>query len=100
MEQLLQGYMDIHRGKVVHRDLKPANIFLQGRQLKIADFGFSVQAEQVRDPCSYNVGSPLYMAPEVLLRNHYSFKSDIWALGIIYYELLFGCRPWTAKDEK
>lgn len=40
----------------------------------------------------------MYMAPEVLLRNHYSYKSDIWALGIIYYELLFGCRPWTAKD--
>lgn len=40
------------------------------------------------------------MAPEVLQKNHYSYKSDIWALGIIYYELLFGSRPWSAKDEK
>lgn len=48
MEQLLQGYLDIFRAKVVHRDIKPANIFMQGNLVKIADFGFSVPAEQVR----------------------------------------------------
>lgn len=98
MEQLVKAYLDIYKHKIVHRDIKPANIFLQGKYYKMADFGFSILADHVRDPCSYNVGSPLYMAPEVLLRNHYSHKSDIWALGIIFYELLFGCHPWSASD--
>jgi NIMA (never in mitosis gene a)-related kinase len=98
MEQLVRGYLEIYRNKIVHRDIKPANIFISGRTYKVADFGFSISAEQIKEPCNYNVGSPLYMAPEVLLKNHYSYKSDIWALGIIYYELLFGCRPWSAKD--
>jgi serine/threonine protein kinase len=98
MEQLVHGYLEICKNKIVHRDIKPANIFLEGKTCKIADFGFSILADHVKDPCSYNVGSPLYMAPEVLLKNHYSYKSDIWSLGIIYYEILFGSRPWSARD--
>jgi serine/threonine protein kinase len=49
---------------------------------------------------SYNVGSPVYMPPEALNENKYSFKSDIWALGVIFYELLTGKTPWRAKTEK
>ena len=49
---------------------------------------------------SYNVGSPVYMPPEALNENKYSFKSDIWALGVIYYEMLTGKTPWRAKTEK
>lgn len=47
-----------------------------------------------------NVGSPLYMPPESLKHNEYSFKSDIWALGVIFYEMLFGQTPWKANTEK
>lgn len=100
MQQIIKGYLSIHCNGIIHRDLKPMNIFLKGKELRIADFGFAARAESVREPCTYNVGSPLYMAPEVLLRNHYSFKSDIWALGIIYYEMLFGRPPWNALTEK
>ena len=50
--------------------------------------------------CSYNVGSPIYMPPEALNENKYSFKSDIWALGVIFYEMLTGKTPWKAKTEK
>jgi serine/threonine protein kinase len=46
---------------------------------------------------SYNVGSPIYMPPEALNDNKYSFKSDIWALGVIFYEMLTGKTPWKAK---
>lgn len=49
---------------------------------------------------SYNVGSPIYMPPEALNDNKYSFKSDVWAIGVIYYELLTGRTPWKAKTEK
>lgn len=84
----------------MHRDLKPANIFMRGDVLKVADFGFAIRLEDVRKNSNYNVGSPLYMPPEALNQNKYSYKSDIWALGIIVFEMLTGKAPWKAKTEK
>lgn len=46
------------------------------------------------------VGSPIYMAPQILEKKDYSAKCDIWSLGIIYYELLHGSVPWIARSEK
>ena len=48
----------------------------------------------------YNVGTPLYMSPEVLNSNFYSRKSDIWSLGIVFYEILQGRPPWEPRNEK
>jgi serine/threonine protein kinase len=45
------------------------------------------------------VGSPIYMAPQILERTQYTTKCDIWSLGIIFYEMLFGYPPWKARDE-
>lgn len=65
---------------------------------KIADFGFAISKHvnqannQVYD---FNVGTPLYMSPETLMKNHYSAKTDIWALGIVFYEMIYG----TASTE-
>jgi serine/threonine protein kinase len=101
MHQILQGYLQFHGKRVVHRDLKPANILLTHCGLiKIADFGFAIKAEALGKGSKYNVGSPLYMAPESLKKNDYSYKSDIWALGVIFYEMLFADTPWRAKNEK
>lgn len=50
-------------------------------------------------PFSYNIGSPSYMAPEALRRNEYSFQSDIWAIGVIAFELLYGKLPWKADND-
>ena len=97
LKQIIAGYMEIHRKGIVHRDLKPTNIFIKERLLKIADFGFAVRVEDCKKSNKYNIGSPLYMPPEALLYNQYSFKSDIWALGIIFFELLTGAAPWNAK---
>ena len=81
--------------------MKPANLLLtHNNSLKIADFGFGIKAEEVVRPSKYNVGSPLYMAPESLKRNEYSFKTDIWAIGVIFFEMLTGDTPWRAKNEK
>lgn len=64
MNQFLEGYSYIHEKKLIHRDLKPANLLItHENQLKIADFGFGIKAEEVLRPSKYNVGSPLYMAP-------------------------------------
>ena len=100
IEQLVGGYLEIHRRNILHRDLKPANIFLKGDSLKIADFGFAIRSDEQRKTANYNVGSPLYMPPEALTNNKYSFKSDIWALGVVFFEMLTGRAPWKAKSEQ
>ena len=47
---------------------------------------------------SFAVGTPLYMAPETLFGNSYSYKSDLWALGTLFYEMLFGTTPFHSVD--
>ena len=99
MSQFINGYSYIYEKKLIHRDLKPANLLLTSdNELKIADFGFGIKAQEVLKPSKYNVGSPLYMAPESLKRNEYSFKTDIWAMGVIFYEMLTCDTPWRAKN--
>lgn len=85
LRQLINGYLDLFRKNIVHRDLKPANIFFKEGVLKIADFGFAVRSDKCARPFNYNIGSPSYMSPEALRNNSYSFKSDIWSLGVVAY---------------
>ena len=100
LRQIVDGYSDISSNRIIHRDLKPANILLKNNKIKIADFGFAMKASDSKKYSSYNVGSPIYMPPEALNENKYSYKSDIWAIGVIFYELLTGRTPWKAKTEK
>lgn len=83
----------------MHRDLKPANIFFSDKDVKIADFGFAVRSQELKRHSNYNVGSPVYMPLEALNDNLYSAKSDVWAIGVIFYEMLTGNTPWRAKTE-
>ena len=74
----------------MHRDIKPANILISKNICKLADFGFAiddvgVDSSNVR---KFSVGTPLYMAPETLIYNTYSEKSDIWAIGVVLYYML------------
>lgn len=99
MPHIVTGYLQFQAKRIVHRDLKPANILLtHGGHVRIADFGFAIRAEVLTKGSKYNVGSPLYMAPESLRKNEYSYRSDIWALGVIFYEMLFADTPWRAKN--
>lgn len=100
LKQIVRGYEEISKNRIIHRDLKPANILLKDNKIKIADFGFAMKATDSRKYSSYNVGSPIYMPPEALNDNKYSFKSDVWAIGVIFYELLTGRTPWKARTEK
>ena len=68
-------------------------------KLKLADFGFAKNVIGRNQMQKSMVGTPLYMAPQVLKREKYTSKCDIWAVGVIFYEMLFGCLPWTGKSE-
>lgn len=83
----------------MHRDIKPANILRMGNKWKISDFGFAVRSRfGFKD--RMNVGTPLYMAPESLKKSFYSFKSDIYSIGVILYEMLVGQTPNEAESER
>lgn len=92
----------MHGQGILHRDLKPENIFFieQNRKnIKIADFGFAVALKDSK-LMTANVGSPLYMPYEALTSMKFSVQSDIFALGVIWYELLTGKTPFAAASEK
>jgi len=78
----------IHTHKILHRDLKTSNLFLcSNGVVKIGDFGISRILHGTLESAETIVGTPYYMSPEVCQNKPYSFKSDIWSLGCILYEL-------------
>jgi serine/threonine protein kinase len=85
---------------MVHRDLKPANILLKNGVCKISDFGFARNLERGANTILNSVvGTPLYMSPQILSHMKYTAKSDLWSVGLIFYQLLHGHTPWTADNE-
>ena len=99
MRQVVRGYAELARIGIVHRDLKPANILLGKGIAKLADFGMARYVANESLLLRSHVGTPYYMAPQLLQRIEYSRKCDIWSLGVILYELIFGQVPWHGKNE-
>ncbi len=88
--QLCAGLAAAHEAGVLHRDLKPANVMLDGRgNVRITDFGLAVLAEESHD---FNSGTPGYMAPEQLIGQEVTTRSDIYALGLVLHEIFTGKR--------
>ena len=91
--QIAAGLAAAHERGVIHRDLKPANVMLDSSgRVRIMDFGLAAIGE-VGD---IRVGTPAYMAPEQLEGREVTLKSDIYALGLVLYELFTGRRAFTA----
>ncbi len=92
---ILSGLAHLHSKSVIHRDLKPENILLQGEIPRIADFGI---ARILRDSHSSQIaGTPSYMAPEGF-DGVRSEKTDLWAAGVIFYQMLTGLLPYPQTD--
>ncbi|KAJ0392669.1 hypothetical protein P43SY_006948 [Pythium insidiosum] len=97
--QVCAAMLYLHRERIMHRDLKPANIFLTTKGVvKLGDLGLGRQLGEHSLEARSKVGTPLYMSPEVLRGDAYDWKSDVWSLGCILYELamLRPCRRPTA----
>jgi serine/threonine-protein kinase len=96
--KLCAGLAAAHDKGVIHRDLKPQNIMLNKRgEVLIMDFGLAAIAGQLSGAEVRN-GTPAYMAPEQLKGSEVTAKSDIYALGLVLYELFTGKRPYDAKS--
>jgi serine/threonine protein kinase len=97
--QMLQALAYLHRRGIIHRDLKPRNVLVTGGQVKVLDFGLSVIGKQGSgEPSGTTGGTLAYMAPEVMMGEDASEASDLYAVGIIAYELFAGRHPYNTKD--
>lgn len=95
----MKGFKDLVDKGYIHRDIKPANSLVKHGVHKVADFGFAVKADiKGRSLIRECVGTPLYMAPQLLENKPYTSKSDIWSIGMMFYEMLFGKTPWPCRD--
>jgi serine/threonine protein kinase len=87
-------YMTICR--IMHRDLKPQNLLICNdyKTIKLGDFGFAKEIGSENDMVETLCGSPLFMAPEIIMREKYTMKADLWSLGLILYKLIYGFHPF------
>ncbi len=96
--QIAQGLQAIHDEGLIHRDLKPANVMIDGRgRARITDFGLATSAESIVGLDAFS-GTPTYQAPEQLVGGMITERSDVYALGVLAYELLTGRRPFVPAD--
>lgn len=96
--QACVGLHYLHSNNVLHRDIKPENLLISKDEvLKICDFGWSAQGNEKRVTFC---GTLDYMSPEMINSEPHTFKVDIWAIGILLYEMLHGSPPFRAKNPK
>eukprot|EP00039_Didymoeca_costata_P011039 m.151573 g.151573 ORF g.151573 m.151573 type:complete len:771 (+) comp15040_c0_seq9:89-2401(+) len=97
--QICLALKHVHDRKILHRDLKTQNIFLTSRNMiKLGDFGISKVLKNTRELARTQIGTPYYFSPELCNGKPYNNKSDIWALGVILYELLMLKYPFDGRN--
>jgi len=99
LETVAEGLDTAHQIGILHRDLKPENIMLAPGGAKLLDFGVarSFQTTSSITSAGFAVGTPAYMSPEQLLGESLDHASDIYSLGLVFYEMLTGQQPHVAK---
>ncbi|XP_054288552.1 death-associated protein kinase 3-like [Macrosteles quadrilineatus] len=103
MRQILDGLVYLHDINVAHLDIKPQNLVLTGEfpdcEVKLCDFGISRYLSQGADVREI-LGTPDYVAPEVLNYEPISLATDMWSVGVLVYVLLTGCSPFGGDDKQ
>lgn len=101
LRQMCDALAHAHSRRLIHRDLKPSNVLIGGdNQPMLTDFGLAVGLQDGAG--SAIAGTPRYMAPEQLLSESHriDFRTDVWGLGVIFYEMLTGSLPFTGEDQQ
>lgn len=90
----------MHEKRIIHRDLKPANILIFSEGIfKLGDLGLGRYMSDETFKAFSQVGTPLYMSPEIIRNEGYDFKCDVWSMGCVLYELITLKSPFRT-DEK
>jgi len=98
--QICMALQYLHENKILHRDLKPQNVFLsnQRRMVKLGDFGITKTLENSVAMAITRIGTPYYFSPELCRSKPYNNKSDVWALGVVTYQMMKLRLPFEARD--